>query len=80
VQLVKDEEPQAFGRPHQAAFLGAGENELKHYVVGQQDVRRVLDDRRALFRGLLAGIPRERDLLILGAEELLQLAELAVGQ
>ena len=80
VQLVQDEEPQALGRPDEAALVRAGQDELEHHVVGEQDVRRVGDDRLALLRRLLPGVPLEGHRLVLGAEELLELAELAVGQ
>jgi hypothetical protein len=80
VQLVQDEEPQASGRPDEAAFARAGEDQLKHHVVGEQDVRRVRDDGGALVPGFLPGVPLERHLRVAGAQELFQLAELAVGQ
>ena len=85
VQLVEDEEPQALRRARRAcARCGRVRMQLEHHVVRQQDVRRVREDRLALLVALLAGVAAERDrpgrARRADAEELLELADLAVGQ
>ena len=59
VQLVEDQEREPLGRPHQRAVLAAGEQQLEHHVVGEQDVRRVAADRLALLALLLARVAGE---------------------
>ena len=85
VHLVEDEELKAAGHPDQRpAVVGAGEHQLKHHVVGEQDVRRVGADPVPVGLGFLAGVAGEGDRLVIGAvpvaQVLLQLPELAVGQ
>ncbi len=84
MKLVEDEKPQlAHGTLGQLELPGAGEHQLEHHVVGEQDVRRGVEDRLSLLLELLAGVPREGDRRLAVepvAEELLQLAHLAVGQ
>jgi hypothetical protein len=80
VQFVQYEELQSPGRLDKSPLVRAGQHELEHHVVGKQDVGRVGDDRPALLRRLLPGVPLEGHRLVLGAEELLKLTELAVGQ
>jgi len=85
VQLVEDEELQTPRHPDQRfAILRAGEHQLQHHVVGQQDVRRIIADLLAALFVLLPGVAGEGDGLLALAvavpQILLQLVELAVDQ
>jgi len=84
VELIEDEEAKAPGRLHQLALEGAGEDQLEHGVVGEQDVGLLVGNALALLVGFLAGVAGEGDrgtaLRVAQTEELLQLAELAVRQ
>ena len=83
MQLVEHEELQtAGGSDELLAFLRAGQQQLQHHVVGQQDVRRGGEDPLALLVGLLTGVAGERHRLVALAvpvgQELAQLHELRV--
>lgn len=81
VELVKDQKLEVGGvLLEEAALLRPGEHQLEHHVVGQQDVRRVLEDLLTRLAVLLAGVTaiRHRRLLEADPEELVQLFDLAV--
>jgi len=81
VQLVENEELEVLGAPNEfVALARADEHQLQHDVVGQQDVRRVREDRVAVLAAFLACVPGEGDLRVFLSEELLQFADLAVRQ
>jgi len=58
----------------------AGEQQLQHHEIGQQDVGRVGADLLAHLLALLAGVAREGHRRIGVRQELLQFLELAVGE
>src|SRR5271169_5993357 len=65
VELVEHQESQPSRCIDQlAALVWTGEQQLEHDVVGQEDVRRRLEDRFAFFSGLLARVPIEGDGLV----------------
>jgi hypothetical protein len=85
VQFVQDQEPQPLRGPDQMlALVRAGQHQLEHHVVGQQDVRRLGQDPSPLVVPLLPGVPGERHRLpalrIPEPQKLLQLTQLGIGQ
>src|SRR6266508_3988221 len=85
VQLIQHEEAQPTGGLDQVPALPRPqEHQLEHHVVGEDDVGRRAEDPLALLVGLLTGVPGEGHRRVpfgkTVLEELLQLAELAVGK
>ena len=82
VQLVEHQELETCCPLHQWPLVDAGEDQLEHHVVGQENVGRVGDDRLTLLILLLPGVPLETDGLLTRrisiAQELLELTELRV--
>src|SRR5262249_44337599 len=71
-------------RPDERALHWPRQDQLQHHIVGQQDVRRVLEDSPTFFFTFLTGVSGESDrppaIRVAVAEELAQLVELAVRQ
>jgi hypothetical protein len=84
VELVEDQESQPGGGLDKLLVGEAGEQQLEHHVVGEQDVWRLGLDLFAPLRAVLAGIAREADGAAAAGkavvEELLELLQLAVGE
>lgn len=84
VQLVEHQEAQPLCCPDEIVLPGPREDQLQHHVVGEEDVWWRGNDLAALLIRLLARVAAKRDRgLAVGvavAEELLELAELAVGK
>ena len=83
VQLVHDQERELARRqPDQRPLRRADQHVLEHHVVGEQDVRRVVDDRVARLVPVLAGVVGEahRALRPVLLAEALERLELAVDQ
>ncbi len=84
VQLVEYEEPKVASGVDQWAFEGPRQQKLEHHVVGQEDVRRILDNPISLLSAFLAGVAVESHGLLARTEshsqELLELTVLAVAE
>lgn len=84
MKFIHYQKPQTSRRFNQLSFIRSGEDEFGHYIVRNKDVRRVRDYRLALLVLLLAGVLRKlhrRSAFgIPVVKELLQFAELAVGE
>ena len=59
VEFVEDEEAQIVRRFHQPVFGRTGENQFQHHIVGEQDVRWVLQNLGACLCVFLASIAPE---------------------
>ena len=81
MQLVEHQEGQVLrARDEAVALAWAREHQLQHHVVRQQDVRRPGQDRVTLGTALLPGVSGKCHGGPIRAQELLQLAPLAVRQ
>ena len=85
VELVEHQEAQALrGLDQGAALFRAGEDQLQHDVVRQQDIRRIRHNAFLLFVGLLARVTLKRHrpsaVGIAQFQKLLEFAHLAIGQ
>ena len=84
VQLIEHQELEILRRFHERPILAAGQQQLEHHVIRQQDVRRVAANRLALVAFLLPGVARETHgrltVRVAHFEELSQFLVLAVRQ
>ena len=84
VQLVEYQEAQTFHGTHQFSVFVAGEKQLEHHVIGEQDIRRVAADLLPFGSFFLPGVARKAHRRLAWGvavfQELFQLLVLAVGQ
>ena len=82
MQLVQHDEPQGGGLLYEWLVLPACEDQLQHDVVGEKDVRWIVQDLLPVIVVFLAGVPLEADgpSRFFLAEEFLQFSDLAVGK